>query len=415
MFDTWILFGDPSVRIFGVAVPPSGLAVQPFADLDAAGPVGGPLLPGELDYTLRNFSSFAIDFSVEHAAPWLSVEPPSGTLAPGASATVTVALNDLTAALAAGHFADELRFVNLTDHDGDTFRSVTVETGDPSLQISWPLDEDPGWTAGGSWQFGVPQGLGGANGPPDPTSGHTGDNVYGYDLAGDYPDNMLASELTSSAIDCSQLSQVRLKFWRWLGVESSVFDQANVRVSADGESWTTVWRNDEEIGDTSWTMLDLDISAVADGQSTVYLQWVMGPSDTAWHACGWNIDDLELWGVASTGCWDLDADGHEDAACGGDDCADLDEASHPGAEELCGDGLDGDCDGVADDDEPSCAPVGGAGGGGASSGGALPAPSAEEDDGCGCRLAGSRSGGGPLALLALVTTAGALARRRRAR
>ena len=45
---------------------------------------------------------------------------------------------------------------------------------------------------------------------------------------------------------------------------------------------------------------------------------------------------------------DVDRDGHDALAAGGDDCDDADSAIYPGAEELC-DGVDNDCTGVADD------------------------------------------------------------------
>lgn len=47
-------------------------------------------------------------------------------------------------------------------------------------------------------------------------------------------------------------------------------------------------------------------------------------------------------------CPDRDGDGHTDEACGGDDCDDNNPYVHPDAEESCN-GLDENCDGVADD------------------------------------------------------------------
>jgi len=90
---------------------------------------------------------------------------------------------------------------------------------------------------------------------------------------------------------------VQLKFRRWLGVEQPAYDHASVRVSNDGSSWTQVWTNGAEITDYSWQYLELDISDVADQQPTVYLRWTMGTTDVGWRYCGWNIDDVEIWGV----------------------------------------------------------------------------------------------------------------------
>jgi hypothetical protein len=70
-----------------------------------------------------------------------------------------------------------------------------------------------------------------------------------------------------------------------------------MRVSNDGSNWTLVWENGGEIDDTQWTQVEYDISAVADGQPTVYLRWSMGPTDGSWVYCGWNIDDIEIWGL----------------------------------------------------------------------------------------------------------------------
>lgn len=60
----------------------------------------------------------------------------------------------------------------------------------------------------------------------------------------------------------------------------------------------------------------------------------------------------------SGGC-DLDGDGQDALFCDGDDCNDDDATVFPGAEEVPGDGLDQDCDGL---DASDGATWGGSGG-----------------------------------------------------
>jgi len=57
-----------------------------------------------------------------------------------------------------------------------------------------------------------------------------------------------------------------------------------------------------------------DLSGVADNQPTVYLRWAMGSSDSSVTYPGWNIDDIELWGIVpQTPLFgDLDCDGDVD-------------------------------------------------------------------------------------------------------
>ena len=56
-------------------------------------------------------------------------------------------------------------------------------------------------------------------------------------------------------------------------------------------------------------------------------------------------------------CWDIDGDGYDDEACGGDDCDDSAPEVNPGAEEICDDGIDNDCNDLVDLDDPVCEPA----------------------------------------------------------
>ncbi len=162
--------------------------------------------------------------------------------------------------------------------------------------VCFPMDSDPDWTTEGQWEFGVPQGGGGPQ-SYDPTSGYTGANVYGYNLAGNYENNIAEYCLTTSALNCTLAENVNLSFWRWLGVESSLFDHAKIQVSNNGTNWTDVWVNGEgNLADSSWVYCEYNISAVADGQPTVFIRWCMGPTDFSAAYAGWNIDDVCLDG-----------------------------------------------------------------------------------------------------------------------
>jgi hypothetical protein len=160
------------------------------------------------------------------------------------------------------------------------------------------LDSDPGWDTEELWAFGVPAGRGGdEHGYPDPDSGFTGDNVCGYNLQGDYTDNMDEEHLTTGPIDCSNLTDVDVRFRRWLNVEQPQYDHAYFRISTDGNTWTTIWENPAEITDSGWVEMTFHVSEIADGQPEVYLRWTMGITDDGWTYSGWNIDDIEILGI----------------------------------------------------------------------------------------------------------------------
>ncbi len=277
-----------------------GLRVNPDDDLRSTGPVGGPFSPESADYTLVYYGPETIDYEVtlQGNPNWVEIAgPASGLLDPGEEVTVTVQLTAAAEDLEAGSHVATLDFTNLTNHIGDAQREAVISIGDPEQAYAWNLDTDPGWTTEDEWAWGAATAGGGQHGEPDPGYAHTGEAIYGYNLGGDYPNDLPERHLTTTAIDCSDLHNVHLRFWRWLGVEQPAYDHAYVRVSSDGETWQTVWTNEVEIADDAWLAQDFDISAVAGGEPTVYVRWTMGSTDGGWTYCGWNIDDVEIWGV----------------------------------------------------------------------------------------------------------------------
>ena len=326
-FEEFNLLGDPSLCL---PHTPNPMSVSPNDDLESEGPVGGPFVPDSITYTMTNHADYAIDYEVAHdGAIWVTLSGDlSGTLLPDAAAQVTVEINSHADGLGIGHYTDTVYFTNLTDHAGDTTRDVQLTVGAPVLQYQWAFDTNPGWSTEGQWAFGQPTGGGSHN--YDPSSGHTGSNVYGYNLYGDYTNNMPVYYLTTTAIDCTNLIEVTLKFWRWLGVESASYDHADIQVSNNGSAWNTIWNHGGgAISDSSWYAMEFDIAPFADNQPTVYVRWGMGPTDSSVTYPGWNVDDVEIWAI-SVIPGDINGDGCVDQVdlgilladwgCSGGDC-----------------------------------------------------------------------------------------------
>jgi len=284
-----------------------GLYVSPSGGLDPWGNPGGPFAPNFIDCTLKNGGTAAFDYEVTKTQAWLSLTNATGTLPPGGEVTVRVSLNAGANALPLGLYRDTVKFTNLTAHTGDTTRPVRLHVGTLRKITGRDMETDPGWTPQGQWAWGTPTGGGGEHGPKDPTSGYTGTNVYGYNLSGDYANGIPEEHLTTGAINCTGLSDVTLRFRRWLGVQPPAYDHAYVRVSTDGTTFSTVWQNKIEIADATWTLQQISLADYADNQPAVYLRWTMGKTDTEWRYCGWNLDDVDILALGRLG--DLNCDG----------------------------------------------------------------------------------------------------------
>jgi len=278
----------------------ASMKVGPADNLESEGPTGGPFTPNEQMYYFRHKYRTPIKYEVVMDPPvdWITlVGDIAGDLPAYDTAEVTVQINGETESLTQGLYSTTLHFRNLDDDVDDASRMIQLIIGTPTVQHEWTLDTDPGWACEGEWQFGQPTGGGGNKFGfgMDPASGHTGDNVYGYNLEGNYPNNLPPTHLTSLAIDCSMFLKTRLDFWRWLCADG--FGVGSVHVSNDGTNWTKVWSGGDWPYDTTWNEMDIDISSVADSQSTVYLRWTMEVNNALYPIGGWNIDDISLYAI----------------------------------------------------------------------------------------------------------------------
>ncbi len=179
-----------------------------------------------------------------------------------------------------------------------TWNNLTVTATEyvppPPVFLTWDMETDPGFTYdGGDWAYGQPQGLSG-----DPAAGYTGNNVLGYNLAGDYVNSMPRYNATSPSLDFSNYTDIQLEFQRWLGVESASWDHAGIEISTDGgATWASVWEHaGSTLNETAWSLQNYDISSWADGQSDVQIRFAMGTTDGSVTYHGWNIDDVVFRG-----------------------------------------------------------------------------------------------------------------------
>jgi hypothetical protein len=87
---------------------------------------GGPFTPSSQVYTLRNGGGSSITWVCTNGQAWTDVSATSGTLATGATTTVTVSLSTGANTLSAGTYTGTTAFTNTTNGNGNTTRGVTL-------------------------------------------------------------------------------------------------------------------------------------------------------------------------------------------------------------------------------------------------------------------------------------------------
>jgi uncharacterized repeat protein (TIGR03803 family) len=140
-YDLCTGWGTPkgSNLIYALALPES-LGIAPNSNLVFSGPVGGPLNPGALSYSLTNRNG-SLDWSLAVDADWLTVAPTNGTLLAGGTNTViTLTPNLLAINPAAGSYTATLYFTNLLDQSVQR-RYITLAVFDAPLITSQPTNQ----------------------------------------------------------------------------------------------------------------------------------------------------------------------------------------------------------------------------------------------------------------------------------
>ncbi len=202
----------------------------------------------------------------------------------------------------------------------------------------------------GIWECGIPT--------YGPSGAHSGTNVFGTVLSGNYPDytdsRLVSPSIILPAINTAAGEELHLKFWQWFSLWAQTFqgyyDIGRVQISE--ETSPGVWSAWTDIGGVSlssgvWTNANIDISAYAGKKVRIgFMLDNYGPGTTPGVAAGWYIDDVEITGTLQTYYCDNDIDGYISSAprgtctrtgcvpagcqtVAGNDCDDNDPKEHP--------------------------------------------------------------------------------------
>lgn len=105
---------------------PANLNISPPSNFGSAGFIGGPFSPSSFSITISNTGAEDMNWSAEPSQSWFSLSSSSGILSASSSQTITAALNSGANNLSNGIYTNRIAFTNLTNGQGDTTRTVTL-------------------------------------------------------------------------------------------------------------------------------------------------------------------------------------------------------------------------------------------------------------------------------------------------
>ena len=137
------------------------LSVTPAGGLTSSGTAGGPFSPSSVTYTVTNTGTASMNWTATKVASWVTLSAAGGTLAAGATATVTASIGTGANSLAASgtSYTDTVTFTNTTNGTGNTTRPVSLTVN--ATNVAGPMSVTP---AGGLTSSGT------AGGPFSPSS-----------------------------------------------------------------------------------------------------------------------------------------------------------------------------------------------------------------------------------------------------
>ena len=131
---------------------PDFLSVSPTIAISATGPVGGPFAPAVQTYTLTNTSpTTALYWTAAPSQSWMAVSPAGGTLAAGATTTMTMAFTNAAYSLASGTYSGTVNFIDTTT-GVPLSRAVVLAAGTPDY-FTELFDSSANDTDNQSWLF----------------------------------------------------------------------------------------------------------------------------------------------------------------------------------------------------------------------------------------------------------------------
>jgi hypothetical protein len=166
------------------------------------------------------------------------------------------------------------------------------------------FETDKGWRYTGEFERAIPEGLhSNSLGNADPGFAHSGEYIIGTDLTddGNYSNGIMdtATVAEPPAFNFKYYNDITFTYYRWLNVQSYIFDRAKILVSTEVDTiWEEIWGNPQLsiLNENIWSYHSFDLSDYFKRNEHAKLKFTLGPTNSNNSYTGWNIDDVIIVG-----------------------------------------------------------------------------------------------------------------------